>query len=96
MSTKTGLFREFAKAFARKTAYVLFWIAFFLVAGIVVVGGTYVATEIASFILSSSPLEETGPTHMGLTLVILVVFVGLVRIAHSAWVEAKTVTKKKS
>ena len=96
MSQETGLYREFAKAFARKIAYVLCWAGILLVIGSIFVGGMYVVVEIASFILNATGIENTRLNHLSMSIGVLVFFAGLLRIAYSAWEEAKTETGDKS
>ena len=89
MSPETGLYREFAKAFARKIAYVLCWAGIFLVAVSAIVGVMHVAVEIATFILNATAIKNTRLTHFSLTLGVLVSFAGLLGTAYLAWEEAK-------
>ena len=96
MSTETGLYRKFAKAFARKIAYLLCWVGIFLVAVVALFGAMFVITEIATFVLSAIPLENTRLTHLSMSILVMMVIAGLLKTAHSAWEEAKTDFKEKS
>ena len=96
MNSESGLYRAFAKAFARKVAYVLCWTLIVWLGLVLIAGVVYVATEIASFILSVTGIATMHPVHLVVTMGVVGIFAGILKIAESAWQEAKTENKEES